>query len=47
VKKGSPLAAIFQKAVTQLMSDGTYTKIINTWKLQAGAITESKINDAG
>jgi polar amino acid transport system substrate-binding protein len=46
-KKGSPLVPIFQKAVTQLMSDGTYTKIINTWKLQAGAITESKVNDAG
>jgi polar amino acid transport system substrate-binding protein len=46
-KKGSPLVPIFQKAVTQLMSDGTYTKIVNTWKLQAGAITESKINDAG
>jgi polar amino acid transport system substrate-binding protein len=46
VKKGSPLAAIFQKAVTQLMQDGTYTKIINTWKLQAGAVTESKINGA-
>jgi polar amino acid transport system substrate-binding protein len=46
VKKGSPLAQIFQKVVTELMSDGTYTKIIRTWKLQAGAITESKINDA-
>jgi hypothetical protein len=28
------------------MQDGTYTKIINTWKLQAGAVTESKINAA-
>jgi polar amino acid transport system substrate-binding protein len=46
-KKGSPLVPIFQKAVTALMSDGTYTKIINTWKLQAGAITDSKVNDAG
>jgi polar amino acid transport system substrate-binding protein len=46
-KKGSPLVSIFQKAVTQLMQDGTYTKIIGTWKLQAGAITQSKINDAG
>ncbi len=45
-KKGSPLAPVFQKAVTKLMQDGTYTKIINTWKLQAGAITESKINGA-
>jgi len=45
-KKGSPLASIVQKAVTQLMQDGTYTKIVNTWGLQAGAVTESKINDA-
>ena len=27
---------MFQKAVQQLMSDGTYKKIIDTWKLQAG-----------
>jgi polar amino acid transport system substrate-binding protein len=46
-KKNSPLVDVFQKAMTQLMSDGTYTKIIDTWKLQAGAITESKINAAG
>jgi polar amino acid transport system substrate-binding protein len=45
-KKSSPLVDLFQKAVTQLMKDGTYTKIIKTWKLEAGAITESKINDA-
>ena len=45
-KKGSPLVSIFQKAVTQLMKDGTYNKIIGTWKLQAGAVTESKINAA-
>jgi polar amino acid transport system substrate-binding protein len=45
-KKGSPLAPIFQKAVTKLMQDGTYTKIINTWKLQAGAITSSTVNGA-
>jgi polar amino acid transport system substrate-binding protein len=44
--KGSPLVPIFQKAVNQLISDGTYTKIIETWGLQSGAITESKINDA-
>jgi polar amino acid transport system substrate-binding protein len=45
--KNSPLVPIFQKAVTQLISDGTYTKIINTWGLSAGAVTESKINGAG
>ncbi len=45
-KKGSPLVDVFHKAVTQLIADGTYTKIINTWKLQSGAVTESKINAA-
>jgi polar amino acid transport system substrate-binding protein len=45
--KGSPLTPIFQKAVQQLITDGTYTKIIDTWGLQSGAVTESKINAAG
>lgn len=45
-KKGSPLATLFQQAVTELIKNGTYTKIIKTWHLEAGAITESKINDA-
>jgi polar amino acid transport system substrate-binding protein len=45
--KGSALAPVFQKAVTQLIKDGTYTKIINTWGLQSGAVTVSKINAAG
>lgn len=44
--KGSPLAPVFQKAMTQLISDGTYTKIVDTWGLQDGAVTESKINAA-
>jgi ABC-type amino acid transport substrate-binding protein len=38
--------AIFHDAVTKLMADGTYTKIIKTWHLESGAITESKINAA-
>jgi len=46
-KKASPLAAIFQKAMTQLIQDGTYTKIIKTWHLETGAITQSVINGAG
>ncbi len=45
-KKGSPLASVFQKAVTALMKDGSYTKIIDTWKLATGAITASTINGA-
>jgi polar amino acid transport system substrate-binding protein len=45
-KKGSALVTVFQKAMTQLIQNGTYQKIIATWKLQAGAVTSSKINDA-
>jgi polar amino acid transport system substrate-binding protein len=45
-KKGSPLVAIFHDAMNQLMQNGTYDSIIKTWHLEAGAITESKINDA-
>ncbi|MCU1659848.1 MAG: extracellular solute-binding protein family 3, partial [Pseudonocardiales bacterium] len=44
--KGSPLAPIFQKAVTDLIQNGSYTKIIGTWALQDGAVTESKLNAA-
>ena len=44
--KNSPLTPIFQKAVTALIADGTYTKIIDTWGLQSGAVTESKIDAA-
>lgn len=44
--KGSALVPIFQKAVTELIGDGTYGKIIDTWGLQSGAVTESKINAA-
>jgi polar amino acid transport system substrate-binding protein len=44
--KDSPLATVFQKAMTALIADGTYTKIIQTWGLQKGAVTDSKINAA-
>jgi len=44
--KGSPLTAVFQKAVAALIADGTYTTIVKTWGLQKGAVTESKINAA-
>lgn len=47
VPKGSPLAGIFQKAMTQLIKDGTYATIVKTWGLESGAVTESKINGAG
>lgn len=46
-KKGSPLVPVFQKAMSQLIENGTYTKIIDTWGIQDGAVMESKVNDAG
>ena len=45
--KGSALAPVFQKAMTQLIANGTYKKIIDTWGLQSGAVTTSKVNGAG
>jgi polar amino acid transport system substrate-binding protein len=45
-KKGSALTPIFQKAVNQLIKNGTYTKIIDAWGLQTGAVTQSQINAA-
>jgi polar amino acid transport system substrate-binding protein len=36
-----------QKAVQKLIDDGDYGKIMQTWGLADGAITESKINGAG
>lgn len=36
-----------QKAVQKLIDDGSYTKIMETWGLTDGAITEAKVNGAG
>lgn len=44
--KNSPLVPVFQKAVQQLMDDGTYAKIIKTWGLQAGAISKATVDGA-
>jgi polar amino acid transport system substrate-binding protein len=44
--KNSPIAPVIQKAVQALIADGTYMKILNTWGIQNGAITESKIDAA-
>jgi polar amino acid transport system substrate-binding protein len=44
--KGSPLAPVVQKAVVALIADGTYSSIVSTWGLQAGAVTDSKVNGA-
>jgi polar amino acid transport system substrate-binding protein len=44
--KGSPLAPVVQKAVVALIADGTYSSIVSTWGLQAGAVADSKVNGA-
>jgi polar amino acid transport system substrate-binding protein len=36
-----------QKAVKKLIDDGTYGKILDTWGLKDGAITEPQLNGAG
>ena len=45
-KKGSPLVAVFSKVLAQLISDGTYGKILTTYGLQAGAVTVPTVNQA-
>lgn len=40
VPKGSKLAPAIEAALKKLIANGTYTKILDKWKLSAGAITE-------
>jgi polar amino acid transport system substrate-binding protein len=44
--KDSPLAPSFQRALTALIRDGKYTRIVETWGLQKGAVTEAGIDAA-
>lgn len=44
--KNSGLAPAFLSAVKTIMSNGTYTQILNKWGVQAGAITNPTINGA-
>ena len=44
--KEKALQDAVKDALDGLISDGTYTTIIKTWGLEAGAITASKINGA-
>lgn len=46
-KNAGTFKEAIQKAVQKLMDDGSYTKIMETWGLTDGAITEAKINGAG
>jgi len=44
--KNSGLAAPLMAAVELLIANGTYRQILETWDIQAGAITSPKINGA-
>jgi len=45
--KGSDMAVPLQAAVQHLMDDGTYTKIVKKWGLEAGAISKAPLNPTG
>jgi polar amino acid transport system substrate-binding protein len=44
--KGNGMAAPVQAAVNLLIQNGTYTKILDKWGVQAGAVSTASINDA-
>jgi polar amino acid transport system substrate-binding protein len=45
-KSSGQLKDAVLKAVQKLVTDGTYTKIVSTWGVTDGAITDPKINGA-
>jgi polar amino acid transport system substrate-binding protein len=46
IAKGSGLVAAVKGALEALVADGTYTKILTKWGVQAGAITTPVVNGA-
>ncbi|NMN01239.1 ABC transporter substrate-binding protein [Bifidobacterium sp. DSM 109958] len=47
IKKGdSAMDEAVQKAMTKLMDDGTYGKILDTWGVKSGALDKAEINPA-
>ena len=46
IPKKSGMTTPIAAALTKLIADGTYTKILEKWGLQSGAITAPKINGA-
>jgi polar amino acid transport system substrate-binding protein len=44
LKKGSPLTPALQAAVQSVLDSPEYKKSLETWGLEAGAITEAKLN---
>ncbi len=47
VKKGSGLRLALKLAIKKVMQDGTYTKILDSWGVTAGAVDSPKINGMG
>ncbi|WP_327710603.1 ABC transporter substrate-binding protein [Streptomyces sp. NBC_00464] len=47
VRKGNGLAGPLAKALNAVMADGTYTKVLKRWGLQAEALQKSEINPPG
>ena len=43
-KQNRPLAEAVQKALQQLIADGTYGKILQAWGVEQGAVKEAAIN---
>jgi len=46
IPKGNGMAKPVQDAVKALIADGTYNKILTTWGVQAGAITDPAVDGA-
>ena len=46
IPKGNGMAQAVLAAVKDLMSNGTYSAVLNTWGIQSGAITSPTINGA-
>jgi polar amino acid transport system substrate-binding protein len=44
LKKGSPLTPALQRAIQSVLDSPEYKKSLATWGLEAGAITEAKLN---
>jgi polar amino acid transport system substrate-binding protein len=47
VKKGAPLTKVIKNALQALIDDGTYTKILQKWGVDDGAVTSADVNAAG
>lgn len=43
-KKNKPLTTAMQKALQQLIDDGTYNKILAAWKITSGSLKQATVN---